>query len=46
MLGLIALRIPGGTAGIEQRMADRVRRLRKRGTPGVSAEVAEDTLVG
>jgi branched-subunit amino acid ABC-type transport system permease component len=46
VLGLIALRIPGGTAGIEQRMADRVRRLRKRGTPVVSAEVAEDTLVG
>jgi branched-subunit amino acid ABC-type transport system permease component len=46
VLGLIALRIPGGTAGIEQRMADRVRRLRKRRTPLVGAEVAEDTLVG
>jgi branched-subunit amino acid ABC-type transport system permease component len=46
LLGLIVLRIPGGTAGMEQRVADRVRRLRKRGTPVVNVEVAQDELVG
>ena len=47
ILGLIALRIPGGTAGMEQRIANRVRRLRKRpATVGNPEVAAEDTLVG